>query len=241
MSKYTTGEIAKLCEVSVRTVQYYDTRGILVPTELSEGGRRLYSDEDLAKMKMICYLKNLGLSLNNIAKLMLEDNSLEVIALIIEEHMKELEEEVSEKKAIIEKLEELSQLIKKSYHFSVKSFNDIAYVVDNKKYMKKVHTTMILAGIPMAIIEWTAIILWIVSDIWWPFIVYTVCCIPFGIWISKYYYKNTLYICPSCHEVFKPTFKEMFWAKHTPKTRKLRCPKCGYKGYCVETYNREEK
>ena len=31
MSKYTTGEIAKLCGVSVRTVQYYDTRGILTP------------------------------------------------------------------------------------------------------------------------------------------------------------------------------------------------------------------
>ena len=28
MSKYTTGELAKLCGVTVRTVQYYDTRGI---------------------------------------------------------------------------------------------------------------------------------------------------------------------------------------------------------------------
>lgn len=46
MSKYTTGEIAKLCGVSVRTVQYYDTRGILAPSELSEGGRRLYSEDD---------------------------------------------------------------------------------------------------------------------------------------------------------------------------------------------------
>ena len=41
MSKYTTGEVAKLCGVTVRTVQYYDTRGILAPSELSEGGRRL--------------------------------------------------------------------------------------------------------------------------------------------------------------------------------------------------------
>ena len=41
MSKYTTGEIAKLCGVSVRTVQYYDTRNILTPSELTEGGRRL--------------------------------------------------------------------------------------------------------------------------------------------------------------------------------------------------------
>ena len=37
MSKYTTGEMAKLCGVTVRTVQYYDTRGILIPSALSEG------------------------------------------------------------------------------------------------------------------------------------------------------------------------------------------------------------
>ena len=40
MSKYTTGEIAKLCGVSVRTVQYYDTRNILTPSELTEGRGR---------------------------------------------------------------------------------------------------------------------------------------------------------------------------------------------------------
>lgn len=32
MSIYTTGEIAKLCGVTVRTVQYYDSRNILVPS-----------------------------------------------------------------------------------------------------------------------------------------------------------------------------------------------------------------
>ena len=53
MSKYTTGEIAKLCGVSVRTVQYYDSRNLLVPSELSEGGRRLYNDDDLKRMKII--------------------------------------------------------------------------------------------------------------------------------------------------------------------------------------------
>lgn len=44
---YTTGELAKLADVSVRTVQYYDQRGILSPTELTEGGRRLYTEADL--------------------------------------------------------------------------------------------------------------------------------------------------------------------------------------------------
>lgn len=50
MSQYTTGEVAKLCGVSVRTVQYYDTRGVVCPSELSEGGRRLYTAADVRKM-----------------------------------------------------------------------------------------------------------------------------------------------------------------------------------------------
>ncbi|MBR4083556.1 MAG: MerR family DNA-binding transcriptional regulator [Lachnospiraceae bacterium] len=36
MSLDTTGELAKKCNVSVRTIQYYDERGILVPTDLTE-------------------------------------------------------------------------------------------------------------------------------------------------------------------------------------------------------------
>lgn len=60
MSKYSTGELAKLCNVTVRTVQYYDTRGILIPSELSEGGRRLYSEDDLRRMKIICFLRPQG-------------------------------------------------------------------------------------------------------------------------------------------------------------------------------------
>ena len=50
MSQYTTGEMAKACGVTVRTVQEYDTRGILTPSALSEGGRRLYDDGDLQKL-----------------------------------------------------------------------------------------------------------------------------------------------------------------------------------------------
>ena len=70
MSKYTTGELAKLCGVSVRTVQYYDSRNILAPSELSEGGRRLYSEEDLnlPYMKLKALAKKEGFKVENTAK-----------------------------------------------------------------------------------------------------------------------------------------------------------------------------
>ena len=66
--------LSKLCDVSVRTVQYYDTRGILVPSQLSEGGRRLYSEQDLGRMRVICFLRELGISINGIATLLADEH-----------------------------------------------------------------------------------------------------------------------------------------------------------------------
>lgn len=240
MSKYTTGEIAKLCNVSVRTVQYYDTRGIIVPAELTEGGRRLYSDEDLGKMKIVCFLRELDLSLDTIAKLMQEKNSKEVISLILEEQEKMLKSDISEKQAKLEKLEKLHQLLMKNENFSVESIGDMAHIMENNKNLKKVRITMLVTAIPLGILQWGSIIEWIISGNWWPFIVWLVVAIPYGICISKYYFNRVAYICPECHEVFVPKFKEAFFANHTPTTRKLTCTKCGYKGFCVETY-REKK
>ena len=98
MSKYTTGEIAKLCGVSVRTVQYYDTRGILTPSELTEGGRRLYSEDDLKRMKIICFLRDAGISINNIGELLSEDDPSSVISVLLEQQEQLLREEVCDGK-----------------------------------------------------------------------------------------------------------------------------------------------
>ena len=57
MSKYTTGEVARRCGVTVRTVQYYDEKGLLPPAFTTEGGRRVYTDEDAAK-----FIKDKGYS-----------------------------------------------------------------------------------------------------------------------------------------------------------------------------------
>ena len=236
MSTYTTGEVAKLCGVSVRTVQYYDARGILTPSDLTDGGRRLYSDADLSKMKFICFLRELDISIDNISKILREENFEKVIALMLDEQRAQLEFELDEKKHKLEKLEELRKLLNKSQNFSVESLGDIAHVMDNKKKLKKLHATLLITGIPVSLLEWVTVILWILKGIWWPFTVYTAIAVVYGIWVSRYYFKHTAYICPECHEVFVPKFKEAFFASHTPTTRKLTCRCCKKKSYCVETY-----
>ncbi len=236
MSKYTTGELAKLCDVSVRTVQYYDNRGVLIPSELSEGGRRLYSDADLSKMKLICFLRELDLPLDSIAKLMKEDNSDEVIELILSEQERVLRDEVTDKQRKLERLRELRNGLKQYESVSVDNIGDVAKLMEGKKRLRQMRLTMLLSAIPIELVEWAALVLWIIKGIWWPFAVYTVIAVPYGIWVTRFYFKRVSYICPKCHTVFKPRFKEALWASHTPTTRKLSCPDCGYKGYCVENY-----
>lgn len=240
MSVYTTGEVAKLCDVSVRTVQYYDTRDILKPSALSEGGRRLYSEEDVQRMKIICFLRDTGISINSIGELLSDKEPGKVISVLIEQQEVLLTEEMNERKAKLELLARMKKELKSVENFSVESIGDIAYAMENKRNMRRLHTVLLVSGIPIGIFQWSTIIYGIITGIWWPVLLYLLAAVPYGIWVSKYYFKRVVYICPECHVVFKPNIKEAFWARHTPTLRKLTCTCCGYKGFCVETYGKEE-
>ena len=241
MSKYTTGELAKLCGVTVRTVQYYDTRGILIPSELTEGGRRLYSEDDLKRMKVICFLRELDITIDAISQILKEEHPEKVISLLIEQREEALSNEISEKQEQLGKLRELKNGLKSKTEFSLESISDIAVIMQGKKKLKKLRWTMVLTGIPVTALQWFSIIFWIIKGIWWPFAVWAIVAAIWGTVISRYYFGHVKYICPECHEVFKPTMKEAFWANHTPTTRKLTCTKCGHKGFCVEIWGGDEQ
>jgi len=236
MSKYTTGEIAGLCGVSVRTVQYYDTRAILIPSELSEGGRRLYSEDDLKRLRIICFLREAGVSINRISQLFEESHPEKVIFLLLAQQEKEIRAEIEEGKKKLELVEDIHRELKTIDVFSVESIGDIAHVMKQKNKLAKMRLRLILGGIPLAILQWTSVILWIVKGNWYLFAAWVFLSIPWSIIASAYYFRNTAYICPECHEIFRPKFKESFFAYHTPKMRRLTCPKCGHKGLCIETF-----
>lgn len=240
MSKYTTGEIAKFCGVSVRTVQYYDSRNILVPSELSEGGRRLYSEDDLKRMRIICFLREAGLPINSISELFNEEHPEKIISVLLDQQEQTLREEIAEGQKKLSIIETIKRELKEIENFSVESIGDIAHIMKQNNNLAKMRWIMVLTGIPVTALQWASIVLWITQGLWWLFAIWACVAIPWGIIVSIYYYKRVAYICPECHEVFRPRFKEMFWAYHTPKMRRLTCPKCGRKGLCVEVYAQKD-
>lgn len=233
---YTTGELADSCGVSVRTVQYYDKRGILSPSELSEGGRRLYSDQALARMKSICYLRDTGISLSGIEKLLTDADSKDAVFALLEEQEQLLRDEMNERKEMLDKIEGIRRQLKTEEVYSLDSLGDLAAISENRGKLKRLYILMLLAGLPITALQWISVILWITSGIWWPFVVWAALAIPLGILISRYYFNRVEYVCPECHTRFKPAMKEAMWAKHTPKLRELTCPSCGQKSFCTEVF-----
>ncbi len=71
MAKYwTVSEVARLAHVTVRTLHHYDEIGLLVPSQRTEAGYRLYDEADLERLQQVLLYRELGLQLEGIAQLL---------------------------------------------------------------------------------------------------------------------------------------------------------------------------
>lgn len=105
----TVGQLAKKMDVTVRTIQYYDKRGILPPSSVSEGGRRLYTDKDFVKLHQIQSLKYLGFSLEQIKQVLPTMSNPEEVSSILVKQIKQLRDKISSLTDSLEALEAFAQ------------------------------------------------------------------------------------------------------------------------------------
>lgn len=78
----TVKEVSRLTGISIRTLRYYDEIGLLIPTQMTEAGYRLYDDCALAKLEEILFFKEMDISLQDI-KLILENPAYDKEQLLI--------------------------------------------------------------------------------------------------------------------------------------------------------------
>lgn len=86
----TVGDLAARAGVSVRTLQFYDQKGLLTPSGHSAKGKRLYSAADETRLQQILLLKYLGLSLEDIGQRLPLLQTTEQVVNMLEEQAKAL-------------------------------------------------------------------------------------------------------------------------------------------------------
>lgn len=233
---FSTGDIAKLCNVSVRTVQYYDKEGILGPSELSEGGRRIYSEEDLRKFRCICLYKALGFSLGEIKEVMNSENSYSLLDKIIANQLTKIDKEILALEKTRKQLSVISEEFRETGKVKVRSIEEMDTLVSKKNLHKKTdimtyiflacYLLLLFTGFPAAIS---------IGGIT-PFIMVVITMVLlFG--LIYYHSKVNSYVCPKCESKFSISFsRDMFSLNGGKNGKYLKCPNCKHKAWFKETY-----
>ncbi|NOU97937.1 MerR family transcriptional regulator [Paenibacillus sp. LMG 31456] len=110
MKLFKIGELARLSEVSSRTIDYYTKLGLIEPEARSDTNYRLYSDETLTRLKRIENMKREKYTLEEIkASLQLwtkisKDEVVTEKLTSLQLHLQQLQKEVLEISPILERL-----------------------------------------------------------------------------------------------------------------------------------------
>ena len=67
---YRIGQLAKLAEVTPDTIRFYEKQGMMDHQTRTDGGYRLYTEQDLHRLRFIRYAKQLGFTLEAITELL---------------------------------------------------------------------------------------------------------------------------------------------------------------------------
>ena len=123
--KMTSGEIAKKAGVSQKAVRLYDEKGLLKPSDYSEGNYRLYDKEALQVLEKIVALKQIGFSLEEI-----RDNLVKGEAIDVEEALRIQLKTMEEKRYQIDKvIDSIGRTLERK---GVKlDWDDVAEIVQN--------------------------------------------------------------------------------------------------------------
>ncbi|WP_142415682.1 MerR family transcriptional regulator [Hathewaya massiliensis] len=128
MDKYlTTGEFSNKAGVTIRTLRYYDKINLLKPSNYNENGHRLYSMQDFIKLQKILTLKFIGLSLEDISKIMLFDGQNEDLKNSLSLQKKIIENKISHFNTIVKAIDEV---LKNISHTDTPKWDEIIGIID---------------------------------------------------------------------------------------------------------------
>lgn len=121
----TVGQVARKMDVTVRTLQHYDREGLLSPTAISAGGRRLYTDKDIVLLHQILAMRHLGFSLKDIKDRLPKLETPEQVACALEEQAGEIEQKIRSLSQALQEIQALRQEVLQMGKVDFEKYADI--------------------------------------------------------------------------------------------------------------------
>ena len=121
---YRIGELARLANVTPDTVRYYEKQQMIDHEVRTEGGFRLYTDNDLQRLRFIRYARQLGFSLESIRELLSiridpEHHTCQESKSVVQARLDEVEARIQELQAMQRSLQRLNDACCGTAHSSV--------------------------------------------------------------------------------------------------------------------------
>ncbi|MET2715039.1 MerR family transcriptional regulator [Streptomyces carpaticus] len=113
------GEVAARTELSLRTIRHYEETGLVTPSARSQGGFRLYTEADVARLMVIRRMKPLGFTLDQMRDLLDATDRLDAgTAADAAEHAALLERVRTYERAATEQVEKLRVQLARAEDFA---------------------------------------------------------------------------------------------------------------------------
>ena len=103
-NELTIGQLAKAVDVPASTIRYYERRGLLQPSNRSQGNYRLYGDDALERLRFIRAAQTTGFALDDVETLLTlrvaPKKSCEDVQQLMEQRLDEVKQRMAEMRLV---------------------------------------------------------------------------------------------------------------------------------------------
>lgn len=133
---YTSGQFARMANISVRTVRFYDKQNILKPSYVSPSGSRFYTDQDFARLQQILLLKYLGFSLDDIKEMTIDDTDFHFMLNSLKMQQKLIRDRIEQLQMVEKAIEDTTQEISTQQSINWSRMLNLIHLTNMEKSLK---------------------------------------------------------------------------------------------------------
>lgn len=133
---YSSGEFARMAQVTLRTIRFYDKHDILKPSFVTESGARFYTDEDFARLQQILLLKYLGFSLDDIREMTIDDSDYHFMLDSLNIQLKLVRDRIEQMQLVEKAIQDTSDAIREKHTVDWSKMLDLIHLTGMEKSLK---------------------------------------------------------------------------------------------------------